>query len=156
MNELVIRKIHSGVLCTGIWTKDTWIFLPCAPDPMGSGGWLWRLTSGYADLTYGNQTLIIDTKYYQHTMQTYYDVTTIYSGNMYQIFTYVKNRKTQVAGTEHQVSGMLLLSSRSNFWNSRKDTLANANLFIKYFFTEYILYSFKIEEWSKTKALKHA
>ena len=59
-------------------------------------------------LTYGNQTLIIDAKYYTHTMQTNFDVTTLHSGNMYQIYTYVKNKEAQVAGIGHQVSGMLL------------------------------------------------
>ena len=55
-------------------------------------------------LTFGNKTLIIDAKYYGHTMQTQYDVHTLHSNNLYQIFTYVKNKA--VAGGE--VSGMLL------------------------------------------------
>lgn len=49
--------------------------------------------------------LIIDAKYYGQTMQTQYDKVTLHSGNMYQIFTYVKNQDT--AGTG-DVSGMLL------------------------------------------------
>lgn len=59
-------------------------------------------------LSYGNQTLIIDAKYYQHTMQTNFDVSTVHSGNMYQIYTYVKNKEAQYKGIDHQVSGMLL------------------------------------------------
>ena len=55
-------------------------------------------------LTFRNKTLIIDAKYYGHTMQTQYDVHTLHSNNLYQIFTYVKNKA--VAGGE--VSGMLL------------------------------------------------
>jgi len=55
-------------------------------------------------LTFGSKTLIIDAKYYGHTMQTQYDVHTLHSNNLYQIFTYVKNKA--VAGGE--VSGMLL------------------------------------------------
>lgn len=55
-------------------------------------------------LTFGNKTLIIDAKYYGHTMQTQYDAHTLHSNNLYQIFTYVKNKA--VAGGE--VSGMLL------------------------------------------------
>lgn len=50
------------------------------------------------------QTLIIDAKYYSHTTQVQYDVHTLHSNNMYQIFTYVKNKA--VKGGE--VSGMLL------------------------------------------------
>ena len=55
-------------------------------------------------LTYGNKTLIIDAKYYGHTTQKQYDVNTLHSNNLYQIFTYVKNKA--VSGGE--VSGMLL------------------------------------------------
>jgi 5-methylcytosine-specific restriction enzyme subunit McrC len=55
-------------------------------------------------LSYGNKTLIIDAKYYSHTTQVQYDVNTLHSNNLYQIFTYVKNKS--VEGGE--VSGMLL------------------------------------------------
>ena len=42
-------------------------------------------------LVNGDKTLIIDTKYYGHTMQhnPMYDSSSIISGNLYQIFTYV-------------------------------------------------------------------
>ena len=58
-------------------------------------------------LTYGVRTLIIDTKYYQRTMQTHtlFDSTTLISGNLYQIFTYVKNKDKSNSGN---VSGLLL------------------------------------------------
>lgn len=52
----------------------------------------------------GNKTLIIDAKYYAHTTQVQYDVHTLHSHNLYQIFTYVKNKA--VKGGE--VAGMLL------------------------------------------------
>jgi 5-methylcytosine-specific restriction enzyme subunit McrC len=55
-------------------------------------------------LSYKGRTLIIDAKYYSHTTQMQYDVNTLHSNNLYQIFTYVKNKA--VAGGE--VSGMLL------------------------------------------------
>lgn len=55
-------------------------------------------------LSYGSKTLIIDAKYYSHTTQVQYDVNTLHSNNLYQIFTYVKNKA--VEGGE--VSGMLL------------------------------------------------
>lgn len=55
-------------------------------------------------LSYGDETLIIDAKYYSHNTQVQYDVNTLHSNNLYQIFTYVKNKA--VAGGE--VSGMLL------------------------------------------------
>lgn len=53
----------------------------------------------------GNRTLIIDTKYYGHMMQEQFDKQTIHSGNLYQIFTYVKNLDKDNTGN---VSGMLL------------------------------------------------
>lgn len=56
-------------------------------------------------LSYGEKTLIIDAKYYNHTMQSQYDVHTLHSNNLYQIFTYVKNKDV---GNTGNVSGMLL------------------------------------------------
>lgn len=51
------------------------------------------------------KTLVIDAKYYAHTTQKQYDVNTLHSGNLYQIFTYVKNLDTENTGN---VAGMLL------------------------------------------------
>ena len=55
-------------------------------------------------LTCGNNVLIIDAKYYSHTTQLRFDKHTIHSNNLYQIFTYVKNK----ACNGNNVSGMLL------------------------------------------------
>ena len=55
-----------------------------------------------------NTVLIIDAKYYSHTTQVQYDKHTLHSNNMYQIFTYVKNRDYEFGEEEHTVSGMLL------------------------------------------------
>ena len=59
-------------------------------------------------LSYSDKTLIIDAKYYAHTTQLQYSKHTLHSGNMYQIFTYVKNKDLQLAERSHEVSGMLL------------------------------------------------
>ena len=59
-------------------------------------------------LSRGNRTLIIDAKYYAHNTQTQYDVHTLHSGNLYQIFTYVKNKDAEYGDSPHEVSGMLL------------------------------------------------
>ena len=58
-------------------------------------------------LTNGEKTLIIDTKYYGRTMQTIelYNSRTLHSNNMYQIYTYVKNKDKDGTGN---VSGLLL------------------------------------------------
>ena len=55
-----------------------------------------------------NTVLIIDAKYYSHTTQFRFDKHTIPPHNLYQIFTYVKNRDYQFKDLEHKVSGMLL------------------------------------------------
>ena len=56
-------------------------------------------------LKQGDKTLVIDAKYYSHTTQKQYDVNTLHSSNLYQIFTYVKNLDKNSTGN---VSGMLL------------------------------------------------
>lgn len=57
----------------------------------------------------GNDVLIIDAKYYSHTTQVQFDKYSIHSGNLYQIFTYVKNKEYELKDTVHDpVSGMLL------------------------------------------------
>lgn len=58
-------------------------------------------------LKYGERTLIIDTKWYRRTLQihTEYGSTSFISHNLYQIFSYVKNKD---AGATGKVAGMLL------------------------------------------------
>ena len=55
-------------------------------------------------LTHQDKVLILDAKYYASTTQSRYDAHTIHSGNLYQIFTYVKNQ----AEKGGEVSGLLL------------------------------------------------
>ena len=59
-------------------------------------------------LEYGNNVLIIDAKYYERNLQSQYDSYSIHSGNLYQIFTYVKNKTAELNDPEKTVSGMLL------------------------------------------------
>ena len=59
-------------------------------------------------LSYGSKVLIIDAKYYAHTTQVQYDKHTLHSNNLYQIFTYVKNKDSEFGNKPHEVSGMLL------------------------------------------------
>lgn len=60
-------------------------------------------------LSRGNDVLIIDSKYYGHTTQTQFNVHTLHSNNLYQIFTYVKNKEAELANSPHEkVAGMLL------------------------------------------------
>ncbi|MFR2890293.1 5-methylcytosine-specific restriction endonuclease system specificity protein McrC [Clostridium butyricum] len=59
-------------------------------------------------LSKDEKTLIIDAKYYARTTQTQYDVNTLHSGNLYQIFTYVKNKQVEICKEPHEVAGLLL------------------------------------------------
>ena len=59
-------------------------------------------------LARGNEVLIIDAKYYTHTTQVQFDMHTLHSSNLYQIFTYVKNKDSEFGEKPHKVSGMLL------------------------------------------------
>lgn len=78
----------------------------------------WQLDDGTSDLlpimqtdimlTKGEKVLIIDAKYYSHSLQKQYDRYTVHSGNLYQIFTYVKNKEAELANRPHTVSGLLL------------------------------------------------
>ena len=57
----------------------------------------------------GDTVLIIDAKYYTHTLaENRFNARMLHSANLYQIFTYVKNKDTDMGDGEHSVSGMLL------------------------------------------------
>lgn len=83
----------------------------------------WALDDGFSDglpamrsdvmLTRGGRVLIIDAKYYAHAMQQNFDKRTVHSGNLYQIFAYVKNKQAELerAGKSAEVSGMLLYAA---------------------------------------------
>jgi len=80
----------------------------------------WVLDDGFDDmlptmhsditLTRGGIVLIVDAKYYSRTTQQRFDRRSVHSHNLYQIFTYVKNKEAELARTAmpHEVSGMLL------------------------------------------------
>lgn len=74
-------------------TEDDKLFLPAMKSDI--------------TLSYENKVLIIDTKYYGHTLQhnAIFDSTSIISANLYQIFAYVKNKDKDSTGN---VSGVLL------------------------------------------------
>lgn len=78
----------------------------------------WALDDGFSSmlptmksdimLTQRERVLIIDAKYYSHTTQQQFDKRSLHSANLYQIFTYVKNKEAELAGVPHEVAGMLL------------------------------------------------
>ena len=58
-----------------------------------------------------SKVLIIDAKYYTRTTQSLYDSHTLISANLYQIFTYVKNKAEENKDAGCVVSGMLLYAA---------------------------------------------
>lgn len=72
----------------------------------------------------GEKTLIIDAKYYSHTMQHHFDSNTFHSANMYQIFTYVKNLDKEQTGN---VSGMLLYARTNEALQPDNDYVISGN-----------------------------
>ena len=86
--------------------KATASQIPWALDD--SAGTLLPVMQSDIMLTQGSKVLIIDAKYYSHTLQAQYNVHTLHSNNLYQIFTYVKNKDAEFGDAPHIVSGMLL------------------------------------------------
>lgn len=78
----------------------------------------WQLDDDYNDmlpimqsdimLEKDGKVLIIDAKFYSQITQTHFDRATVNSNNLYQIFTYVKNKQAQLGESADRVSGMLL------------------------------------------------
>ena len=78
----------------------------------------WQLDDGFdtmlpimqSDITLSdnNTVLIIDAKYYDSSIQENWDTPKVISHNLYQIFTYVKNKEFELKDVQHTVSGMLL------------------------------------------------
>lgn len=99
----------------------------------------WQVTDGYrtllptmqSDIVISNKqtkkTLIIDAKYYSHNMQMKapYMTQTLHSGNLYQIFTYVKNWN---AAPDETVSGMLLYARTDDAIQPDNDYQMSGNL----------------------------
>lgn len=77
-------------------------------------------------LQYGNKRLIIDTKYYSHTMQhnSLFDSRTFISSNLYQIYTYVKNSD---AGATGNVAGVLLYAMTDETITPNEDMTIGGN-----------------------------
>ena len=75
-------------------------------------------------LEYEDNVLIIDAKYYSNTTQSYFDTRTIHSHNLYQIFTYVKNKEVEV---DNEVSGMLLYARTREEIQPDHDYLMSGN-----------------------------
>ena len=58
--------------------------------------------------------LIIDAKYHRRPLQQYYGVESLISPDLYQIFTYVKNRDAMFGDAQRRVSGLLLYAKTAH------------------------------------------
>ena len=56
----------------------------------------------------GRKILIIDAKYYGRNLSRNYGKNIHHTGNLYQIFTYVKNKELGMQGKGYEIGGMLL------------------------------------------------
>lgn len=70
-------------------------------------------------LTNDDRTLIIDAKFYAHSMQKHFDKNSYISSNLYQIFTYVKNKDKNNTGL---VSGILLYAKTQDEVPTKENT----------------------------------
>jgi 5-methylcytosine-specific restriction enzyme subunit McrC len=66
------------------------------------------------------RTIIVDAKYYGNTLQTYFGRETIHSGNLYQIYAYLKNLEVQ-GGNDAHAEGVLLYPVTADTHNHRYD-----------------------------------
>ena len=62
-------------------------------------------------LSHGDRVLVIDAKYYSHVMQERFGRLSVHSGNLYQVFSYVKNLDAGLGAGTREVSGMLLYAA---------------------------------------------
>ena len=70
-------------------------------------------------LTNNGKTLIIDAKFYSHSIQKHYDKNSYISSNLYQIYTYVKNKDINNTG---MVSGILLYAKTQDEIPTKENT----------------------------------
>ena len=78
-------------------------------------------------LEYGNKILIIDAKFYSHNILQNYGKDMHRTGNLYQIFSYVKNKQVEMQGNDIEVSGMLLYARTSGSIQPDSDYVMGGN-----------------------------
>ena len=78
-------------------------------------------------LEYENKILIIDAKFYSHNILQNYGKDMHRTGNLYQIFAYVKNKQIEMQGKGMEVSGMLLYARTSEIIQPDSDYVMSGN-----------------------------
>lgn len=98
----------------------------------------WQLDDGFDELlpimqsdimlSFGKNTLIIDAKYYGSSLQEQYGVYSAHSNNLYQIYTYVKNKEGELSYSPHEkVAGMLLYAQTDKEGAFEKNYMMQGN-----------------------------
>ncbi|MBP3261214.1 5-methylcytosine-specific restriction endonuclease system specificity protein McrC [Pseudobutyrivibrio sp.] len=86
--------------------------------------WLPSMITDITLKSKNGKVLILDAKYYGQQMQSNFDIQSFRNANLYQIFTYVKNRDTEHTGN---VSGMLLYAKTNEDFQPSNDFLMDKN-----------------------------
>ena len=71
--------------------------------------------------------LVIDAKYYGRNLSKNYGKNIHHTGNLYQIFTYVKNKELEMQGNDVEISGMLLYAKTSSEIQPDSDYVMSGN-----------------------------
>lgn len=104
LSALFERFVRSYIQIHFPQYKTSASYIKWALDP---GSDTLHLPAMRTDLTMkaDDRTVILDTKYYGHTFQTYYNKQTLHSGNLYQLLSYLDNAQ---AAASVPVTGVLL------------------------------------------------
>lgn len=78
-------------------------------------------------LEYGNKILIIDAKFYTQNTSENYGKNIHHTSNLYQIFTYVKNKALEMEGKDVEVNGMLLYARTTDRIQPDSDYVMSGN-----------------------------
>ena len=78
-------------------------------------------------LEHENKILIIDAKFYSSNTSQNYGKNIHRTGNLYQIFTYVKNKEVEMQGKDIEVSGMLLYARTIDIIQPDSDYVMSGN-----------------------------
>ena len=83
-------------------------------------------------LEYENKVLIIDAKFYKDNLIENYGRNMHRTANLYQIFTYVKNKQAELQGKDIQVGGMLLYArTKANIQPDSEYVMSGNNISVK-------------------------
>ena len=78
-------------------------------------------------LEYEENVLIIDAKFYTRNTSQNFGKDIHHSSNLYQIFTYVKNKELELKGKDYEISGMLLYARTTSEIQPNSDYVMSGN-----------------------------